>query len=250
MKVPRLAHRNRDHFYRDLLVAIAAIVLGGSLMGDYVGFALDNILVAAILTVALVEVARSRRHIVVGAILGVPAIVARFANQLVPESPNFDRMVLFLTLVFFAFLIWLILHDLFSEKRSTVDRVYGAIAAYFFIALLFALLYAHVALINHDAFAVSSSITARESGRPLSVFTYFSFVTITTLGYGDITPISQSARVLAWFEALVGQLYIAVMIGGLVAVHISESQRRSREPDPLPPDHDDAESNGGDQQGG
>jgi len=239
-----------DHFYRDLLIAIAALVLGGSLIGDYVGIALDNILVAAILTIALIEVARSRRHIVVGAILGLPAIVARFANQLLPESPNLDRVVLFLTLAFFAFLIWLILHDLFSEKRSTIDRVYGAIAAYFFIALLFALLYAHVALTEPGSFAVSSSLSSAKSGGPLSLFTYFSFVTITTLGYGDITPVSESARVLAWFEALVGQLYLAVMIGGLVATHISESQRRSRQPAPLTPDSDDADGDRHDRPGG
>lgn len=250
MKVPRLARHKSDHFYRDLLVAIAAIVLGGSLVGEHVGFALDNLLVAAILTIALVEVARTRRHIVVGAILGLPAIAARFVNQLTPHSPEMDSVVLFLTLAFFAFLIWLILHDLFSASRSTIDRVYGAIAAYFFIALFFALLYAYVVLVDPDSFKVSSSITAATGGGPLSLFTYFSFVTITTLGYGDITPISQSARVLAWFEALVGQLYLAVMIGGLVATHISESQRRDREPAPLPPDPDDADSDREDRPGG
>lgn len=250
MRLSRHSHRKRDHFYRDLLIAIATLVLGGSLVGNYFGFALDNFLVAAILTIALVEVARSRRHIVVGAILGLPAIAARFANQVLPESLNLDRVVLFLTLAFFAFLIWLILHDLFDKMRPTADRVYGAIAAYFFIALLFALLYAHVALTEPGAFTVSKSLSSAESGGPLSLFTYFSFVTITTLGYGDITPISQSARVLAWFEALVGQLYLAVMIGGLVATHISESQRRSREPAPLPSDHDDADSDREDRPGG
>ena len=249
MSAIRRSRSSRDHFYRDLLVAIAVIVLVSSVFGRRFGGALDNFLVAAILVVALVEVARSRRHIAVGAILGLPAIVARFANQMFPESPNLDRVVLFLTLAFFAFLIWLILHDLFSEKRSTIDRVYGAIAAYFFIALLFALLYAHVALIDHGAFAVSSSITAEKSGGPLSLFTYFSFVTITTLGYGDITPISESARTLAWFEALVGQFYVAVMIGGLVATHISESQSRSREPVPPAPDSERADGDGGDRQG-
>jgi hypothetical protein len=226
----RRSRSSRDHFYRDLLVAIAVIVLVSSVFGRRFGGALDNILVAAILVVALVEVARSRRHIVVGAILGLPAIASRLVGQLKPHNPAVDAVVLGLTLAFFAFLIWLILHDLFSEKRPTIDRINGAIAAYFFIGLLFALLYAYVALVDRDSFSVASSLTAAASGNPLSLFTYFSFVTLTTLGYGDITPVSDAARTLAWFEALVGQLYIAVMIGGLVAVHISESYRRSREP--------------------
>lgn len=249
MSVLRRTLRKRDHFYRDLLIAIAVIVLGGSLIAEHVGFALDNLLVAAILTIALVEVARSRRHIVVGAILGLPAIASRLVGQLTPHNPAVDAVVLGLTVAFFAFLIWLILHDLFSEDRSTIDRVHGAIAAYFFIGLLFALLYAYVALTEPGSFAVSKSLFSADNGGSLSLFTYFSFVTITTLGYGDITPVSQSARVLAWFEALVGQLYLAVMIGGLVATHISESQRRNQEPAPLPPDLDDADNDREDRPG-
>ena len=62
----------------------------------------------------------------------------------------------------------------------------------------------------------------------LPTFTYFSFVTMTTLGYGDITPVTENARTLAWLEALIGQLYLAVMVAGFVAVHISENMRKNR----------------------
>ena len=60
------------------------------------------------------------------------------------------------------------------------------------------------------------------------LFTYFSFVTLSTLGYGDISPIAEHARTLCWFEALLGQLYLAVMVAGFVAMHISESMRKNR----------------------
>jgi len=69
---------------------------------------------------------------------------------------------------------------------------------------------------------------ASEESSQLNVFTYFSFVTMTTLGYGDVTPISEHARTLAWLEALLGQLYLAVMVAGFVAMHISESMRKNR----------------------
>ena len=62
----------------------------------------------------------------------------------------------------------------------------------------------------------------------LQTFTYFSFVTMTTLGYGDITPVTDNAQMLAWLEALIGQLYLAVMVAGFVATHISESMRKNR----------------------
>ena len=55
-------------------------------------------------------------------------------------------------------------------------------------------------------------------------FTNFSFVTMTTLGYGDISPVSPAARTLAWMQALVGQLYLAITIAGLVGIHIARQK--------------------------
>jgi len=54
------------------------------------------------------------------------------------------------------------------------------------------------------------------------VYEYFSFVTLTTLGYGDISPASETARNLAWIEAMTGQLYLAIFIAGLVGQHLAE----------------------------
>jgi hypothetical protein len=58
-----------------------------------------------------------------------------------------------------------------------------------------------------------------------SHFIYYSFVTMSTLGYGDITPISNPARSLSLLEAVVGQLYIAILIAKLVGMHIAQAQR-------------------------
>lgn len=58
-----------------------------------------------------------------------------------------------------------------------------------------------------------------------ATFTYYSYVTLTTLGYGDITPISTPARSLALLEAMMGQLYLAVLIARLVGIHIAQSSR-------------------------
>jgi hypothetical protein len=65
----------------------------------------------------------------------------------------------------------------------------------------------------------------RPAAAPVSIFAYFSFVTLATLGYGDVTPISAAARTFAWFEAVVGQLFIAVTISRLVGIQVAESSR-------------------------
>ena len=231
-----------DHMYRDLLIAVTVIIVGRQLIPSRFGGAkLDDLVLTAILVFALFEITRSRRHVWIGVILGLPAIASRLVYLLTPKSVTVDSVVLGATGLFFGFLIWQILHDLLKGERSTGERIFGAICAYVFIGTTFALVFAHVELVDPGAFSVSENLATVHGDRPLSLFTYYSFVTLTTLGYGDITPASEEARTLAWFEALVGQLYLAVMIAGLVAVHISESRRRNDDRAPPSSGRDDGD---------
>ncbi len=142
-----------------------------------------------------------------------------------------NTTVVSVTALFRGFLIWNLLHDLSKSERPTSERIFGALCAYVFIGLLFALIYTHMEYRQPGTFATSQSIIADEAfeeSNLFPIFTYFSFVTLTTLGYGDITPIAEHARTLAWFEALLGQLYLAVMVAGFVAVHISVTMKKHR----------------------
>jgi len=218
-----------EHIYRDLLIAMTVMILGNALIPSRFDSAkLDNLVLTSILAIALLEIARTRRYVWIGLILGLPAIASRLLHVLAPASVALDSVVLGFTGLFFGFLIWQILHDLLTGDRSTGERIFGAICAYLFIGVLFALVFAHVELIEPGAFSVSENLATSDGDRPLSLFTYFSFVTLTTLGYGEITPISEAARTLAWFEALVGQLYLAVTIAGLVAIHITGDSLKTR----------------------
>ncbi|MFV2071304.1 MAG: potassium channel family protein [Thermoanaerobaculales bacterium] len=228
------------HMYRDLLITMAVIITGRAIVPNrLVGAKLDDLVLTAILVVALLEITRSRRHVWIGVILGLPAIASRLVNAFTPDSVAVGNVVLGITSLFFGFLIWQILHDLLKGNRSTGEQIFGAICAYLFIGALFALVFAHAEFVDPGAFSVSENLIAVHGDRPLSLFTYFSFVTLTTLGYGDITPISEAARTLAWFEALVGQLYLAVMIAGLVAVHISGGRQGRQGSTPPAPDPED-----------
>jgi hypothetical protein len=66
---------------------------------------------------------------------------------------------------------------------------------------------------------------AKTPGQAKNVYIYFSFVTLATLGYGDITPVANSARTLAWLEAVIGQLYLAVLVAGLVGALIARERK-------------------------
>jgi hypothetical protein len=87
-----------------------------------------------------------------------------------------------------------------------------------------ALLYAVIEVTQPGSFQatgkMADSLTSVEGRGPVLI--YYSFVTMTTVGYGDITPVSPPARTLAWLEAMTGQFYIAVLVAGLVGIRLSQ----------------------------
>jgi hypothetical protein len=106
-----------------------------------------------------------------------------------------------------------VLAQTFRAGPVSVYRVEGAVAAYLLLGLAWAAAYVLVAALEPGAFA-----TARPEPPNSRTFVYFSFVTLTTVGYGDVTPVHHAARSLALVEALVGQLYPATLIARIVTL--------------------------------
>ena len=113
---------------------------------------------------------------------------------------------------------WVVLLRTFSEGPVTIHRIQGAVVVYLLVSLVFALLYHSIYLLNTEtAFKNLSSFDRKE-------LMYFSLTTLTTVGYGDITPALASTRSLANIEALVGQLYPAILIARLVSMEFESSK--------------------------
>ena len=98
------------------------------------------------------------------------------------------------------------------------NRIVGAVCVYLLLGVMWSLAYNVLEYLQPDSF---KGLTELVSPAWNPDWIYFSFVTITTLGYGEITPITQTARSLAVAEAIVGQFYIAVLVAGLVSAYIS-----------------------------
>ena len=222
----------RERPYRNIFVALIAVILIDALAPNAIARGrFSDLMVAAILFAALVETVRLRHNAIWALVLGLPAVVVRVIAAYRPDTTAQNTAVLGFTAVFFVFLIWNLLHDLNKSDRPTSEKVFGALCAYIFIGLLFALFFAHLEYRNPGSFSTSNDLLAENAegeSMQLHTFTYFSFVTMTTLGYGDITPVTDNAQTLAWLEALIGQLYLAVMVAGFVATHISESMKKNR----------------------
>jgi hypothetical protein len=108
------------------------------------------------------------------------------------------------------------------SHQVTIDSVFAALSAYLLFGLAWALTYWGIYTVAPDAF---SSITDKEpfqistdrSAITFSHFIYYSFVTMSTLGYGDITPIDRITRTLSWVQSVTGQFYVAVIIAWLIS---------------------------------
>lgn len=112
---------------------------------------------------------------------------------------------------------YLILRDILLSQQVTIDTIRGGICVYLLIGFVWALLYGITASLDSSAFS-QPIIEVESYGRAV----YFSFTTLTTLGYGDILPVSPLAKMLTNLEAIIGQLYPAILIAILVGGYMSQ----------------------------
>jgi hypothetical protein len=124
-----------------------------------------------------------------------------------------------ITVLFWAMLIGVILMQVFREGKINFHRIQGAIAVYLLMGLMWANFYRLVLYFDTDAFSLASG----SDSTLMSNLVYFSFVTLTTVGYGDITAVHPIARSMAMVEALTGQLFPAILIARLVSMEVTHS---------------------------
>jgi ion channel len=153
--------------------------------------------------------------------IAAPTLIVSWANYFVAVPFSLLLGKIFNGL-FFLFMILIILNYLFKEKKISTDLIMGSICVYLLIGLVWASVFAIMEITQPGSFKIPGEI-----GSNMSTFSYYSFVTITTLGYGDITPISAPARSLSVLEAIIGQLYIAILVARLVGIHIAQSMDKT-----------------------
>lgn len=123
--------------------------------------------------------------------------------------------------LFLSISIFLILRDIFSSQQVTIDIIRGGICVYLLIGFLWTSLYGIVAILDNQAFSLPI-VTVETHDKAV----YFSFTTLTTLGYGDITPASPLAKMLTNLEAILGQLYPSILIATLVGNYNAQQTKR------------------------
>jgi ion channel len=200
-----------------LLVALALLFFFFPFVEEVkAGDIIVSILLSVVLLCAVLAVAESKRVLVIAIVLAIPAIAGRWISHF---RPDLVPPPVFLTagLVLIAFVVANLLRFVLRAPSVNMEVLCASISAYLMLGLLWTVAYWLVDQLTPGAFAFNTN-EGRQSIRGFTAF-YFSFVTLSTVGYGDITPVSKVARMLAAMEAMTGLLYVAVLIARLVALY-------------------------------
>ncbi|HEY3898680.1 MAG TPA: ion channel [Chthoniobacter sp.] len=213
----------------EMLIALVLLFVATPFLEDLPhAKAIESVLVTLVYLSAVLAIGGRRLTFFFAALLAVPAVGGKWLNHLQPEAfpPHF---FLGAGILLLAFVIANILRFILLAPRVNAEVLCASIATYLSLGLLWALAYHLVALVNPAAFAINVTQLPGQSMNGFASF-YFSFTTLTTLGYGDITPVSKAARMLASLEAMTGTLYVAILIARLVALYSSPRAASNSDP--------------------
>ena len=189
-----------------------------------------TVVFTAMLIAAVYAVRQNRRTVTVAILLAVPAFVLHGLSAWLDREALVIAAHL-LVIAFLGYVIVLILKFLFTERRVTSNVIFASLCVYLLLGVTWAEGYSLLEVVEPGSFRFAypeemAAARMRFGGEHSLLPLYYSFVTMTTLGYGDIVPVSSAARMLAAIEAVTGQLYLAVLVARLVGLHISQTKTR------------------------
>jgi hypothetical protein len=197
-----------------LLLVVMVFVIPAILPFGRTGRFVIDVLMTLLLLAGVLAVAEHRIIEPTLVVVSILAIVMRWTEWIVPSTllPAVRDLSALLALLVLAVAVG---SNVFGAGRGVVDRITGAVVLYLMIGLVWAVAYGILDEHSPGAFTGAGS---EEGEYGLGRWVYFSFVTLTTVGYGDISPVARPARSLAMLEALIGQLYPAVILARLVSL--------------------------------
>ena len=216
---PRVAFIVPDRVgrFRLLTLAILLMILVRPLLEGWIGIRLlTDLLFFGIFLSGIFAARGDKFGYQTALLLSGGALAARTARHL-DGVPILVLLSEGLTALFFAHALWNIREHIRTESKVTQDLIFAAICAYLLIGLLWAYAYYFLEQARPGSFKAAEAMVGDLWG-----FFYFSFVTLTSLGYGDIVAASRPARSLVIVEAVVGQLYLATLIGRLVGAYAAQ----------------------------
>jgi len=250
MRLPEAIGRNlRARRHTALLIVIVAMFAVRPFFGDTGAAAIVfSLLILLVLLVALLTIridelvgereallVQRRRRTFVGWALAVPAVAERLWVFLAP-NPRLFLVGSVSWLLFFSYVTWSQLRSLLKQREVTGETISMSISIYLLLGLSWALLYMVIFIRDPEAFhfVTLTPSGVSEAAYRFPILIYFSLTTLSTVGFGDITPLTLQARYAAVAEGITGQFYLAVLVARLVGMQMS----RAATPSTSAPAHD------------
>ena len=199
--------------YGSLLVILIVTYLLSALT---VGALVSTVQVVLFLGVVLIALRSGRFHRRTGQIIAVGLLVGTTAAaifQLVDKNGHGGALASLWTALILVLAVFFIVRQVLAQPEITEQSIFGALSAYMMIGLIFSAVYLAMWKFN----GTSHSFFANGTTPNTKLFQYFSFTTLTTLGYGDFTAVGDGGRAVAVLEAMVGQMFLATLVARLVA---------------------------------
>jgi hypothetical protein len=215
-----------------ILLVILVVLLAGPpvLFGFGLSIEWFDVLMALLLLSAILSLCFDRRQRMFALLLGIPTILICLGGHALSGTANVS-VLFFGHLCGVLFLLGsagLIVKSLFNSRSLTFDSIFGAVCGYLFLGLAWAMSYSMIETVQPGSFQISQSLRTSGDHPQPHVLMYYSFVTLTTVGYGDVTPISPTTRTFAWIEAITGQFYLAIIVAGLVSMLVAKTTQPQR----------------------
>ncbi|MCF8069408.1 MAG: potassium channel family protein [Desulfobacterales bacterium] len=202
------------------LLATLALYIGlGPFLREFIkARVLMDILFTFILISGTYAIGQNKRQIIISVVFAIPMLISIWIAHFI-KTPATAVTADVLTIIFLTHITLVILKNILTEKEITIDIIFSAVAAYLLMGVIWAILFSLLDVSHPGSFSVKDG----PLGSGGYLFIYYSFTTLTTLGYGDVLPLTDKAAALAIFEAITGQIYLTVVIARLVGLHISQS---------------------------
>lgn len=169
---------------------------------------------------AVLAIGERRRTFIWSSVLVIPALAGKWVNYFRPDLAP-PEIFLGAAVLFTGYVVLRLFGYIFRAPRVNSEILCATAANYLMLGLLWTFGYSLVAGVNPDAFVVNCGSSAGHVMKGANSM-YFSFATLCTVGYGDIVPVSNLARMLAVLEAIVGMFYMTMLVARLVALYSSE----------------------------
>ncbi|HVY55820.1 MAG TPA: ion channel [Thermodesulfobacteriota bacterium] len=212
---------SRQYKMFNFMISILLLLILSALLEGYkYGYLVMNTVSSIVFFVGVYTVGSNRRKLTVLILLGLPWFLSEWTFTKSPET-------IFTSVLFFIFVTITILEHILKSEEVTIDTLYAAVCVYLLLGIMWTSIYGFLEYI-HPGAVFKSSTGDVNSKMNTNELLYYSYTTLTTLGYGDITSVTPLGRILSVLEAVFGQLYIAFLVARVVSIYTSNARMKKK----------------------